>query len=753
MSEYKAEQTASECAESSMSVYAEDTIRTKLPNVLDGLKLLVRRILYTLHTSKKRADEVMKEATLVGRVMEYHPHGDASIAQAISKLCQPFSHTLPLVYSESNIGTYAGKPPAAARYLDVCESEIAKDIFFNDVNLNMLKMVPRETGVDTEPAYLIPRIPTSLITPIFGIALGYKTDTVGCSIEELCKLTKEYIAVRSSQIDWPSKLTPLIKYTLPDFPTYCILRNSHQLLHEYRKGNFEAPILTDGLMVIKNDRIVINTLPPDKSYKNIKMEVGSAIKNPSSFEAQNFQQIEDFSGKNQGVMYGQFTCFLKRGVNPFDVLATLKKHVQFTSAWKPERRYVDDEGNMSSETPLTLLDKWYQCRYAAVLGDLKQTLRNMVNEQRKLLALITVVDHTDEIVEIFKKAKCAADTVPVLCKRFKLTGMQAEYLSKLQLSDITSQGKSDLLQRLEKIRAEMKDLQDQFSKVDQLMIRSIEKFEDKYVKDYPRRAVIPKYIGTARYKGTGWVMLESEEEMDKILIDLNDPEVIEFNLFNRSLGIPKALGSDEGTFIGDLPKYLKAGLITNVGNEKYTVSVCDKGGALVTEGIDTVPPASVKQSIPVYDSFTAIDKQGMRRIIKVTDKIKRKNIAAGPTMKDVVYVSPIVDKECIIIHGNSSQPNRLMIEYVVGEQKLRKIVVGQWFILAVIPVYQKRVYLNIPKDLRQRCIVRHLVLDDITSYLKPGERIECVFGKSTASSDFDIVPLRRKSTIMLAKHR
>lgn len=753
MSEYKDMMTGSEVVDDTISSYADYTIATKFPNVIDGIKPVSRRILYTLHEVTQREHKTkMKEATLAGRVMEYHPHGDASISGAISTMSQPFTHIVPLVFSDSNVGTYSGEAPAAPRYVDVCESEAAKSLFFTDINPAMFKLVMCEAESGTEPANFIPRLPTALLVPVFGIAIGYQTRTVACSVEDLCQLTKEYIRLRNSCPDWSDKTRSLIKYMLPDYPTSCLMRNSKQLLHDYRQGKFSSPILLDGTMRVCADRIIISTLPPDKTFKTTTSSIGREWRDsPSGWVHQTFAQTEDFTDQKQGEMYGDFNCVLRRGINPFDVLAQLKKKLQFTSSWSPDRRYVDEDGKMTVETPLTLLDKWYNVRYYAVLGDLKQTLNQMVNEQRKLLAQITVVDHTDEVVQIVKTSENDDETIRRLGKRFNLTKFQASFIASLKLSQLNKQGKADLIKALEKVRADMRELQAKFNKVPEIMIEHVEKFERQFAKDYPRHCIIPKYIGCACYKGTGWIMLEDESEMDQILKDFNDPELVEFKLFNGIERNLVALGADE-EIVGDLPKYLKAGGVAAITDkDKYTACVCKNGGALVLEGLKP-QLANMSLALPVGQRFTVVSKTGERDIVEVNDKIIRKSYSSGPTMRDVVSVSPIADNECIIVHASSAQPNYLLLERVRGKQKLHKLVVGQWHVLAIIPVCDDKVVINIPKDVRARCNVRHLVLENLSKAVPYGKVVGLLYGRgpNAYKSDFDIVPYKRKSTIMKA---
>lgn len=757
--------SASECIDSNMGTYGKYTILTKFPNFLDGLKMISRRVLYVLHEKCKHDNDLQKELSIIGDVVKMHPHGDQSIGLAISVMAQPFSHIAPLVFSDCNLGNYVGDHPAASRYVDVYESDIAKALFFQDINTDMFKMVPCESEKGTEPAFLIPKIPTALMVQSFAIALGYKTETLPMSIPDLCKMTKEFIQIRSTNVDWMTKTRHLAKYMLPDFATASVLRNSKQLLAAYKKGNFEVPVVTDGTMRVLKDRILIYTLPPDKSYKTVTYGVGATCaKQKNSWESQNFQQMIDFAGKdkkdpNAGIMRGEFNCELRRGVNPFDVLTTLKKKLQFTSKWKPDNRYVDNEGNMSVETPFTLLAKWYDVRYSAVLGDLKQKLNDMVDQQRRLLALILVCDHTDEVYKIFKESKDEKDTIPKLTKKFNLTRYQAAYLASLRFAQITARGRESLLAELEATKKAMEELQLEFHKVPQIMIKHVEDFEKKFVAqpwkqsklefDLSRRCVVPKFIGAAIYKGNGHILVEDEREFDQVLKDFTDPEDIEFKLFDR-FGDLRMLGTEEDQEF-DVPKYSKSTFIDRLSDQTHTACICTKGGALITEGL--IGRLDNMSSItPIRKQFVAVYKSGHCALEKVTEKVLRKNPSAGPTMKDVVAIGN-GSKDVIVVHANSSQPNVILIERLDlsnGPMKLRKIPVGTWRILGIYTPDTDRVYLNIPSEMRQRCTTRHVVLDKIGDLIQTGQRLNLVVGRSTMKSDFKLDPIRRKSSIMVA---
>jgi len=224
---------ASDFISKGMTIYAFSTLASKLPHVMDGLLQLHRRILWSIKTDF----ELKQVAVRMGDVMsKYHPHGDSSISDGITLLAKPYKFQIPLLDKEGSAGTYSNPRPSAPRYLDVCCSKFTKDVFFDDMVESALKLVKSEYERDLEPLYFIPKIPTALILSVFGIAVGFKCDTVQYDLGSVCQLVVEYIKLRKTP-DFHSKLPNLIRYLIPDSTCLTVLRNQKQLMQEYHKGN------------------------------------------------------------------------------------------------------------------------------------------------------------------------------------------------------------------------------------------------------------------------------------------------------------------------------------------------------------------------------------------------------------------------------------------------------------------------------------------------------------------------------------
>lgn len=745
---YQSEMTASDCVYQNMMEFGVYTLRTKMPNVIDGLKPVQRRILLSLHNKPETA----KESTVAGRVMEMHPHGDQSISDAISNLAKPFNMIIPLVDSKSNLGTYVGNVPAAARYLDVRAAETAEDIYFKGTDASVLKIVPCESEKGTEPAYFVPIIPMVFLLPTLGIAYSYKTETSAFSVANVCALAKKFVELRkqvNGAITNPNKLTSMLaKYMIPDFPSSCTLRNEKQIVSEYAKGNFDCPFVLDGLMKLTKDTITVSTLPPDRVYRRVVDEAGSkAVKDKNSWFYQHFQHMTDIvDRKRGGCMSGNFMCQLRRGENPFLLLTQFKKFMQMTSTWKPTRLYFDESGlGMCEETPISLLQKWYTERYRVVLGSLKLKLKQLTEQFHRLMALVIIVDHAKEVCEIFRKAKDGDDTISVLRKKYGLTEYQAKYLQSLRLAQLTAKGKQDLLDEIDEVKRKNAELQKKFTKVDDEILAAITSFEKKYASQYPPRCVSRKYIGTACYKQTGWIMLESIAECDDV-INTFDSENITLRMFNDKYVFQA--GSDDPAYdpFIDPSKYACASNIMSVPCRPKWYAVVVDGGYTIGP-IPSVMSMLKSLPTPIGDKCTVIYSNGIRDVVTVDSKITRQSInATSPSLKGAIYVSPIYDEEVVVVHCNPKMPGVINIDRIKGKGKISLTVVGK---TQVIGVYRpnESALMSFPLNVAMRTSVKHMYVKSFEDFVPANSTVKLLLTKQRTSNDRQIVRFKTRSSL------
>lgn len=746
-SSLKTEIDAGTAAVTNMRKYIGYTWQSKFPNVIDGLKPILRRILLTMHANPSSA----KEATVTGRVMEMHPHGDAAISDAIAGLAQPFGNIIPLVDSESNLGTYTGEKPAAPRYVLVEHAEEAEDLFFRNTVPSSLHIVPCESEEGTEPETFVPTLPTTLLIPSTGIGCGFRSETSAISVAECCALAKEFVRLKFKVPGYEKQLPSLARYMLPDFPSFCILRNSKQIVEEYRKGNFECPFVIDGILDISKDRVTITTLPPDRPFGKVTNDFGiKVVREKTSWMHEHFTDVKNLAGRKSGSgsIKGNTVCILRRGENPFELLSMFKRSIQLTSSWAPSRLYFEDRVGLVKETPLTLLDKWAEARYRVVLSGLKRRLSDLLMQQRRIQALIIVVDHAKEVCDIFNNAKKDEDTIPVLCKKFGLTEFQAKYLQSLPLKKLTGQGKKSLLEEMEQLREENRNLQKRFSRVPEEMIENIQTLENKYAKKYPAKCVVPKYIGTACYRGTGWIMIESLQDADDQIVKFG-PENLKFNLF-RGSGEICVLGTDEADYSKhlDLPKYMHASYIDKIPCKPVNCAI------RVGDGMSIGPQPRVvgiiqNDPVPIgSQKCTVVIKHEGRKLITLDNKVVRRTLdVVSPSIRGALAISPIADDDVIVIHGNTAVAGTIVIDRVTGNRKLSTVSVGKTVVVGIYQAISQPLMLTLPQELSSRSPFKHLYIKDITAIVKPNSSVKLLLTKKKTSANDNLVPVSRKSTI------
>ena len=240
--------------------YAMTVITSRaLPDVRDGLKPVHRRILFVMKESGLTATaKFRKSATVVGDVLgNYHPHGDASVYDAMVKLAQEFSTRYPLVLGQGNFGSVDGDPAAAYRYTEAKMSRIAEELL-KDLEKETVEWIPNYDGRKMEPTVLPAGVPNLLLNGTLGIAVGMATNIPPHNLREV-------IAATVHLIDNPDATTDdLLEHVKgPDFPLGAIAFNQTDIRHAYTTGRGgvvvrgEADIVEDK----KGTQILITSIP------------------------------------------------------------------------------------------------------------------------------------------------------------------------------------------------------------------------------------------------------------------------------------------------------------------------------------------------------------------------------------------------------------------------------------------------------------------------------------------------------------
>jgi DNA gyrase subunit A len=240
--------------------YAMSVITSRaLPDVRDGLKPVHRRILYAMRqTGLTPTAKFRKSATVVGEVLgSYHPHGDASVYDAMVKLAQPFSTRYPLVQGQGNFGSIDGDPAAAYRYTEARMSRLGEELL-RDLEKETVDWVPNFDGSKQEPSVLPAAAPNLLLNGALGIAVGMATNIPPHNLRELVEATTHLIENPHATTD---DLLNFVKG--PDFPLGAVAFNQADIKQAYTSGR--GGVVVRGVAEIIEDKkgthILITSIP------------------------------------------------------------------------------------------------------------------------------------------------------------------------------------------------------------------------------------------------------------------------------------------------------------------------------------------------------------------------------------------------------------------------------------------------------------------------------------------------------------
>ena len=280
--------SASEFINRALLVYGKSMVHASIPNMIDGLKPVHRRILVSVREIK---DE-FKSLRLIANTLETHPYGDNSIYHAAARIGQTFEYNPPLLTFEGSCGTYSEPRPADARYTSECVSEFTKDVFFKGIEF---KALPKKTdeGLDGyEPVHLIPSIPIALVYANNSIGYGKSSYTIPHSLSDVCDLVVAFCQHQKLQPLKPFNYVEHVEKFIPEFPIDGILTNYDDLIVAYRGGNFEKRICLDGTVTLTVDEIHIRTLPYGVPFSSLNLKIEDLMRDKGSWFDQHIQSVK-----------------------------------------------------------------------------------------------------------------------------------------------------------------------------------------------------------------------------------------------------------------------------------------------------------------------------------------------------------------------------------------------------------------------------------------------------------------------------
>ena len=464
--------------------YAMSVITARaLPDVRDGLKPVHRRILFAMQELGLTASaKTRKSATVVGEVLgKYHPHGDASVYDAMVRLAQDFSMRYPLIVGQGNFGSIDGDNAAAMRYTEAKMARLAGEMM-RDIDKQTVEFRPNYDNTKQEPRVLPAAIPNLLLNGTLGIAVGMASNIPPHNLREVCSAAIHLI-------ESPEATTEdLLQFVQgPDFPTGCIAFNQTDIKHAYSTGRGGVVVRGDAEITEnkKGDyQIIITSIP----YRVVKADLITKVADlVHEKKLEGIRDIRDESAKDIRIVVE-----LKNNANAQTVLNYLYKHTQLEETFHYNVVALVD-GVPQTLSLKALLEYFIAHRKDVVTKRTTFDLARAEEREHILLGLKKALDHIDEIIALIKKSKDVEDARASLISKFKFSEIQAQAILDMRLQKLAGLERKKVEDELKEVQALIEELTALLKSEKKLMAlikKEIEEVEEKFGDD--RRTKIVK---------------------------------------------------------------------------------------------------------------------------------------------------------------------------------------------------------------------------------------------------------------------
>ncbi len=442
--------------EYSMSVI----VSRALPDVRDGLKPVQRRILWAMHDANLRPDRpFVKCARVVGDVMaNYHPHGDASIYDALVRMGQPFSATAPLIDKHGNFGSPAD-PPAASRYTECRLSQLAMELLAG-IDEGTVDSEPNYDGSRAQPVVMPARFPNLLVNGSQGIAVGMATNIPPHNLAEVCNAALKLIDKPEATL---SELMRIVKG--PDFPTGGFIMGDDGIKDAFRTGR--GTIRVRARHEIEQIRrggqaIVLTEVPFQTSVDGIAGKLAELVE---SGKIDGVRDIRNESGQGKT----RLVIELRNEANPQIVLNNLFKHTAAQSTF-PVNMVALVDGVPRTINLQEALQAWLDHQVVVVTRRSQFRLERAQARLHIVEGLIKALDMIDAVVKAIRgSADRSAARDALMGKQFGFSEIQANHILDMALGRLTRLGREELASEAKDLVGTVKELERILAQRDVLM--------------------------------------------------------------------------------------------------------------------------------------------------------------------------------------------------------------------------------------------------------------------------------------------
>ena len=442
-------QPITETLETNYMPYVMTVIVSRAIPEIDGFKPSHRKLLYTMYKMGLMNGPRVKSATIAGRTMAIHPHGDAGIYETMVRLTRDYEALLhPFVDSKGAFGKqYSSNMKASApRYTEARLEPFCAEIF-KGIDKDAVDMVDNYDGTMLEPVLLPTTFPNVLVTPNMGIAVGMASNICPFNLAEVCDGT---IAMLKKPSISTERLMELIKG--PDFPGGgLLLYDANQMRQVFETGVGPVRLRARYTYDKEANCIDILQIPYSTTIEQIIDKIADLVKSGSLKEITDFRDEIDLSGF-------KLTLDLRKGVDPDKLMTKLFKVTPLEDAFKCNFNILID--SVPRQMGIAeILREWIVFRMGCVRRELTFELGKKRDKLHLLEALAKVLLDIDLAIKIIRKTEKEADVIPALMEGFDIDEVQANYIAEIKLRALNREYILNRIAEMENLRKEIAELE------------------------------------------------------------------------------------------------------------------------------------------------------------------------------------------------------------------------------------------------------------------------------------------------------
>lgn len=469
----------------------EVIVKRALPDVRDGLKPVLRRILFGMMDLKIYPNSPYKKcARIVGEVLgKYHPHGDSSVYEALVRMAQDFSLRYPLIDGHGNFGSIDGDSAAAMRYTESRLQKIALELT-RDIDKNTVDFIPNFDGEEKEPVVLPAKFPNLLVNGTTGIAVGFASNMPPHNLTEVINAIQYRLKNENCTLD---EIMQFIK--APDFPTGALIINPQDMKKIYELGNgkvvmrakhhienlkyknkeIEAIVVTEIPYQINKAKLVEKI--DELSKEQEKVEKGRKIKIKAKIPE--IVEVRDESDR-EGI---RIVIELKNKGSYERVLQLLYKESNLQCNFGVNNVALVNGLPVDNISLISLIDYYIEHQKEVITKKALFEKKKYTNQLHILDGIIIALERMDYTIKLIRDSKTKADAKSILKQELKIDDKQSDAILQMQLQRLTNLEKNNIIKQATELNEKIKSLNNILNNKNDLikeLIKDLEEIKNKF---------------------------------------------------------------------------------------------------------------------------------------------------------------------------------------------------------------------------------------------------------------------------------